>query len=103
MIISNCVINLCEDKGTVFREASRVLKAGGRLEVSDMVTDGQFPLDLLEKPEDWPGCVYGALPEQEYVDLVEQAGFKDVKVRRSTSAGQVYGINIYSVQVSAIK
>jgi arsenite methyltransferase len=103
VVISNCVINLCEDKGVVFREAYRVLKAGGRLEVSDVVTGGQFPLALLENPEDWPGCVFGALPEQEYVDLVKQAGFTGVKIRRSASTGQAYGVNIYSVQVSAVK
>jgi ubiquinone/menaquinone biosynthesis C-methylase UbiE len=103
VVLSNCVINLCEDKGLVFQEAFRVLKEGGRLEVSDMVTDGQFPSELLEKPEDWPGCVFGALPEPEYVDLVKQAGFSDLAVRRSSSAGQAFGVAVYSVQVSARK
>jgi arsenite methyltransferase len=51
----------------------------------------------------WSECVSGALPEGEYVDLVKQAGFKDVLVRRSTSAGVAAGVSIYSVQVSAKK
>jgi hypothetical protein len=51
----------------------------------------------------WSECISGALPEQEYVELVKQAGFKDVTVRRSTSAGMSSGVSVYSVQVSAKK
>jgi SAM-dependent methyltransferase len=103
VILSNCVINLCEDKGKVFEEVFRVLKAGGRLEVSDMVSDAPFPLHLQQDPENWGGCVFGALPEQEYVDLIAQAGFKDITVRRSASAGGIEGVRVYSVGVSATK
>lgn len=103
VIISNCVINLCEDKGRVFREAFRVLKAGGRLEVSDMVTDRPFPLALRSDPAGWPGCVYGALPEAEYLDLVAQAGFIDIHTHRSSSMGDAHGVQVYSLQVSARK
>ncbi len=103
VILSNCVINLCEDKGQVFQEAYRVLKPGGRLEVSDMVTSGPFPLDVRQNAGEWAGCVSGALPEQEYLDLITQAGFTHVATRRSTSAGEVDGVSIYSVIVSATK
>ena len=51
----------------------------------------------------WSECVSGALPEQEYVDLVKQAGFETVTVRRSTSGGMAAGVPVYSVQVSAKK
>ncbi len=102
VIISNCVINLAPDKGKVFREAARVLKSGGRLEVSDMVTDKGFPPSLHASATDWGGCVYGALPEQEYVDLIAQAGFENIQVRRSTS-GEINGVKLYSAQVSARK
>jgi arsenite methyltransferase len=103
VIISNCVINLTEDKGLVFREAFRALKEGGRLEVSDIVFGGAVPLSLLESQAGWAECVSGALPEQEYVDLVAQAGFKDISVRRSATTGEVAGVSIYSVQLSARK
>ena len=103
VIISNCVINLTEDKGRVFREAWRALKPGGRLEVNDTVFGGPIPLALRDSIAGWSECISGALPEQEYVDLVRQAGFQDISVRRSTSAGVSGGIPVYSVQVSAKK
>jgi ubiquinone/menaquinone biosynthesis C-methylase UbiE len=103
VIISNCVINLTEDKSKVFHEAFRALKTGGRLEVSDMVFGGGVLPAVRASASGWSECISGALPEQEYVDLVKQAGFTDVSVRRSTSAGVSGGIPIYSVQVSAQK
>ncbi len=103
VIISNCVINLTEDKGHVFREAFRVLKPGGRLEVSDMVTSGPVPMELRESAAGWAECVTGALPEQEYLDLIAQAGFENVTTRRSTSMGETNGISIFSVIASAQK
>ncbi len=101
VVISNCVINLCEDKGKVFQEAGRVLKSGGRLEISDMVTDEPLPLDFSENPGNWAGCVYGALTEREYLDLIKQAGFQDFQLRRSPSAEIAPGVQIYSLNVSA--
>jgi arsenite methyltransferase len=103
VVISNCVINLTEDKGKVFAEIFRTLKPGGRLEVSDVLTDRSFPIDLLQDPSNWPGCVVGALPEREYLDLVEQAGFREAVVRRSASYDVESDVRIYSAQVSARK
>jgi len=103
VVISNCVINLCEDKGLVFEEAYRVLKPGGRLEVSDVVTDQAFPLDARADSLEWAECVSGALPEQEYLDLISAAGFTDVKVKRSTTSGEVAGAKVMSAIVSAVK
>jgi ubiquinone/menaquinone biosynthesis C-methylase UbiE len=103
VILSNCVINLAEDKGQVFREAFRVLKPGGRLEVSDMVTSGPMPLDVQENPGGWSGCITGALPETEYLDLIAQAGFQNVTTRSSASMGDAYGVSIYSAIASAQK
>lgn len=103
VIISNCVINLTEDKARVFAEAYRVLKPGGRLEVNDMVFGGAILPAVRTSASGWAGCISGALPEPEYLDLVKQAGFKDIDVRRSTSAGISEGVPVYSVQVSARK
>ena len=103
VIISNCVINLTEDKARVFQEAYRVLKNGGRLEVNDMVFGGAIlPAERLSD-FGWAGCISGALPEEEYLDLIRQAGFLDTSVRRSTSSGIASGVPVYSVQVSARK
>lgn len=103
VIISNCVINLTEDKGKVFREAFRVLKDGGRLEVNDMVFGAPVPPSARTSSLGWAECISGALPQQEYLDLVRQAGFTGISVRRSTSAGTSAGVPVYSIQVSARK
>ena len=103
VIISNCVINLTEDKGLVFREAYRVLKPGGRLEVSDVVTDTSFLAEVRADPDNWSGCVSGALPKQEYLDLVAQAGFQNIQTRISHSYGEDHGVHIFSLAVSAHK
>jgi arsenite methyltransferase len=103
VILSNCVINLTEDKGHVFREAFRALKPGGRLEISDVVTSGSMPVELLENKAGWAECVTGAIPEREYLDLVAQAGFENATTRRSSSLGDVSGVSIYSLIVSAHK
>jgi arsenite methyltransferase len=103
VILSNCMINLCEDKGVVFNEAFRVLKPGGRLEVSDMVTSQALPLAARQDVAGWAACVSGALPEQEYLDLIVQAGFQPPTVLRSAVAEEVGGAKIYSAIVSARK
>jgi arsenite methyltransferase len=80
VIISNCVINLAADKDRVLREAFRVLKPGGRLAVSDVVTKGEVPAPVKKSLELWIGCVAGALGEEEYVGKLQAAGFTDVTV-----------------------
>jgi arsenite methyltransferase len=103
VILSNCVINLCEDKGRVFEEAYRVLKPGGRLSISDMVTDR--PLTAAQRGDArlWADCVHGALPEAEYLDLLRQAGFTGVAGHRTLSGGELSGVQIYSLSVTATK
>ena len=79
------------------------LRAGGRLAISDMVTDGPLPMSVRGEAARWSGCVHGALPEREYLDLVRAAGFTDVRASRSLSGGVIEGVAIYSVSVSARK
>jgi ubiquinone/menaquinone biosynthesis C-methylase UbiE len=83
VVISNCVFNLSEDKGQVFNEACRVLRSGGRLEVSDTVMSGGISPRLRSDRAGWSECVNGALPQSEYLDLIRQAGFTQVNVQRS--------------------
>jgi arsenite methyltransferase len=80
VIISNCVINLSPDKPQVMREAYRVLKPGGRLAVSDMVTDGPLPEAVKSSLSAWAGCIAGALDRQEYIRSIQETGFTDVKL-----------------------
>jgi arsenite methyltransferase len=103
VILSNCVINLAEDKGKVFEEAYRVLGAGGRLSISDVVTAGPLPMSVRSDAQMWAGCVNGALPQQEYLDLVKQAGFTDVVAKRTLSGGTMAGVEVYSLSVAARK
>src|SRR5467141_1276792 len=80
VIISNCVINLSADKDAVLREAFRVLKPGGRLAVSDVVTRGEVDPQIRQNILLWVGCVAGALEETEYRDKLVSAGFQQVEI-----------------------
>lgn len=81
VIISNCVINLSPDKPQVFREALRVLRPGGRLMVSDIVLAAPLPAPLRESALLYNSCVAGALPKEEYLGHIADAGFTEVTVQ----------------------
>lgn len=80
VVVSNCVINLSPDKPQVFSEIFRVLKPGGRVSVSDIVTNHSFSEEQRQNKDDWCGCVSGALPRQDYIQALEKAGFVDIQV-----------------------
>ena len=80
VIISNCVVNLSPDKPQVFREAFRVLKSGGKLAVSDIVTDGPLPQEVKDSLSAWAGCVAGALDIKDYIANLEAAGFTNIEL-----------------------
>lgn len=80
MIISNCVINLSPDKLATYKEAFRVLKPGGRMFISDLVTKGELPEDIKRNFNAWAECIAGALERQEYLDTIKKAGFSNVNV-----------------------
>lgn len=79
-VISNCVINLAEDKQKVFNEAYRILKPGGRFMISDMVLTRNLPDRIAKSAEMYTGCIAGALKKEDYLDKIKRAGFSEVKV-----------------------
>jgi SAM-dependent methyltransferase len=78
VIISNCVINLTADKDRALKEAFRVLKPGGRLAVSDIVTRGEMLPEIRKSVLLWVGCIAGALEENEYCRKLTTAGFEQI-------------------------
>jgi ubiquinone/menaquinone biosynthesis C-methylase UbiE len=80
VVISNCVINLSGDKPSVFREAARVLKPGGRFAVSDVVADEGMDENTRRDMEQWTGCIAGALTEAEFRTELEAAGFEAIEI-----------------------
>ncbi len=85
IIISNCVINLAPDKNNVFMEAFRVLKAGGRLMISDIVLLKELPDSIKSSIEAYVGCVSGAVMKDKYIGAIKEAGFKEVRIIDETS------------------
>tara|TARA_Y100000385_G_scaffold51318_1_gene48267 strand:+ start:3458 stop:4627 length:1170 start_codon:yes stop_codon:yes gene_type:complete len=82
VIVSNCVLNLVSDrkKKQLFHEMYRVLKVGGRIAVSDIVSDEESPEELKENSRLWSGCISGALTEMGFVSALEEAGFHGMKI-----------------------
>ncbi|MDO8670227.1 MAG: arsenite methyltransferase [Dehalococcoidia bacterium] len=78
-IISNCVINLAPDKRKVFSEVYRVLKPGGRVSISDIVT-GRLPNEVRNSMALWASCIGGAIPEAEYLGIMREMGLVDIEV-----------------------
>lgn len=85
VVISNCVINLVPNKRMVFKEAFRVLKPGGRLAVSDVVLLRELPDFVTSSTEAYIGCLAGAIMNDEYLEIIRDVGFRDVKVAAETS------------------
>lgn len=81
VIISNCVINLSPHKEKVFNEAFRVLAPGGKLAVSDIVTDGVLPDTIKQSLSAWAGCVAGAVEAKDYIAMMESVGFTEISIK----------------------
>ncbi|MBY5959967.1 arsenite methyltransferase [Membranicola marinus] len=82
VVISNCVLNLVPDKVRAFHEMARVLRPGGHFSVSDVVLKGDLPEALRNDAEMYAGCVSGAIQLDEYLQLLREAGFDEVKVQK---------------------
>jgi len=84
VIISNCVINLSPNKRRVFKEAFRVLKPCGRLMISDIVLLKELPEVIKRNVEAYIGCLSGAIMKDEYIEIIKEAGFQEVKIIEET-------------------
>ncbi len=82
VVVSNCVLNLVPDKKKAFAETYRILKPGGHFSISDVVISGELPKSLKEDAEMYAGCVSGAINREEYLAIVKEAGFKNLKVQK---------------------
>jgi arsenite methyltransferase len=108
VIMSNCVINLSPDKPAVFREAIRVLKPGGRVSISDIVTEGEFSPELRSEMGKWAECVTGAIDAEAYTGMMREAGFVNIQVVDKVDTGEIVerqpGMpRIYSARITAYK
>ncbi len=107
LVISNCVLNLVEDaqKTQLIREIHRVLKPGGRVAVSDIVSDDPVPEHLKQDGELWSGCISGAFQEEAFLQAFKEAGFVAVAYDKWDAAPWrvVEGIEFRSVTLTAVK
>ena len=104
-IISNCVINLAPDKAKVFAEAYRVLRPGGAVTVSDIVSLGKIPDALRTDMDQWSGCIAGAMEKEAYLGLLDATGFRQVTVLKEVVYDYLRGpdYGLASVTVRAVK
>ncbi|MDR3781844.1 MAG: arsenite methyltransferase [Candidatus Nitrosotalea sp.] len=104
-VISNCVINLTSDKTSAFKEVYRILRKGGRMVISDLVTDKELEQDQINA-EQWCSCIDGALTQEHYIESIKKAGFHDISVldkRMYMEGEKVNGRKITSLVIKATK
>jgi len=80
VVISNCVLNLVPDKARAFAEIFRVLKSGGRIVISDIVSYGNIPDAIRQDAEAWAGCISGAVDREGYLEIIRAAGITNVQI-----------------------
>jgi arsenite methyltransferase len=121
VVLSNCVLNLVPDKKKAFSEIYRILKKGGHFCISDIVTKGNLPEKLQKSAEMYVGCVAGAIKQDEYLQIISDIGFTDIKINKLRKTNtpketlQLYLteaelqdfqngiIGLFSITVSAVK
>ncbi|HTY09499.1 MAG TPA: arsenite methyltransferase [Bacteroidota bacterium] len=82
VVVSNCVMNLVPDKNKAFGETFRILRSGGHFSIADIVLDGELPDNLRREAALYAGCVSGAVKRSEYLDVIRNAGFRNITVQK---------------------
>jgi SAM-dependent methyltransferase len=82
VVVSNCVMNLVPDKRKAFAETYRILKPGGHFSISDIVLEGQLPENIRKAGEMYAGCVAGAVQKNDYLQVIEDAGFRNIRLQK---------------------
>lgn len=82
VVVSNCVLNLVPDKEKAFSQIYRVLKPNGHFSISDVVLKGELPKGVKEDAVMYAGCVSGAIQKEEYLEVIEKVGFKNVTIHK---------------------
>jgi ubiquinone/menaquinone biosynthesis C-methylase UbiE len=82
VVVSNCVLNLVPDKEKAFAEIFRVLKPGGHFSISDVVLSGKLPEKIQHAAEMYAGCVSGAASMQDYLEIIQKAGFSEITIKK---------------------
>lgn len=82
VIVSNCVLNLVPNKGGVLKDIFRVLKPGAHFSISDIVLEGDLPVNIQQAAEMYAGCVSGAIQKETYLELIRQTGFENITVQK---------------------
>ncbi|MCM2333188.1 MAG: methyltransferase domain-containing protein [Anaeromyxobacteraceae bacterium] len=103
VVVSNCAINHARDKAAVYREVARLLAPGGRVVVSDVVSEAPLPPEVREDPAAWAACYGGAIPEADYLAAVAAAGLADVRVLRRTAPYAKGGVRVLGLTVAAVR
>jgi MoaA/NifB/PqqE/SkfB family radical SAM enzyme/ubiquinone/menaquinone biosynthesis C-methylase UbiE len=103
VVTSNCVVNLSPDKPRVFAEIRRILKDHGRAVISDIVSEGEVPPRLKVNERLWGECIVGALTEEQFLAMLEQAGFYGLAVLKKTFWKTIEGFRFFSVTVQGWK
>ena len=83
VVVSNCVLNLVPDKEKAFAEMYRIIKPDGHFCVSDIVLKGELPNELKKSAEMYAGCVSGAIQQDDYLEIINNAGFKNIEIKKT--------------------
>jgi SAM-dependent methyltransferase len=101
VVVSNCAINHAVDKAAVYREVARLLAPGGRVVVSDVVSEADLPEAVRADPAAWAACYGGAIREADYLAAVSAAGLGDLRILKRSDPYEKGGVRVLSLTIEA--